>query len=85
MEYRMTRPCLTQEQNEALLCAWFQDPIDQLYEALGTTAPRQLFGWFMDPIWDRVDQCRPRVPRRHVADRLYFLQATLPDHVAWTG
>eukprot|EP00959_Pyramimonas_sp_CCMP1952_P232343 4855407-Pyramimonas_sp.AAC.1 len=39
----------------------------------------------MDPVWDRVDQCRPRGPRRYVADKFYSLRAALPDHAEWTG
>ncbi|CAK0859411.1 unnamed protein product, partial [Prorocentrum cordatum] len=69
MEYRMTPPFFTHEQNEALPCAWLQEPTDKLYEALESRTPRELF------------QCFYRI----ISDRFYSLHATPPDRVDWTG
>ncbi|CAK0791605.1 unnamed protein product, partial [Prorocentrum cordatum] len=55
-EYRITRPFLTQAQNEALLQAWFQEPTDRLFHDLETMSPRQFFRWYENAVWDHVGQ-----------------------------
>eukprot|EP00959_Pyramimonas_sp_CCMP1952_P373704 7826328-Pyramimonas_sp.AAC.1 len=42
-EYRISRPFLTPAQDESLLQAWFQEPIDRLFKDLETMSPRELF------------------------------------------